>query len=186
MSDDLLTSLLANLPCVFGQEIDYLRDIGKTFKPETNVLMLGMGSGQMALLMHLGARENYREPYPAKMFNFYVVEWAPNGTYEVHMRHYGFDVGTIVVGTTWDVAEQFQDKFFDFIIVDACHWKQCVSKDVESYWSKLKPGGLCFFHDYIAKETDNGVEEAINDHKDETWVEIARPGISIVYQKVTK
>jgi predicted O-methyltransferase YrrM len=186
VSDDLLTSLLANLPCVFGDEIDYLRNAGKTFKPETNVLMLGTGSGQMALLMHLGARENYTEPYPAKMFNFYTVDWALNGTYEIHMRHYGFDVGTVIAGKTWDVYSQFQDEFFDFIIVDACHWKQCVSMDIEAYWPKLKTGGLCFFHDFIKKETDNGVEEAINEHKNENWLEIARPGISIVYKKVTK
>ena len=178
---DLLTHLLANLPCVFGDEIDYLRNIGKTFKPDTNVLMLGTGSGQMALLMHLGARENSSA---AKMFNFYTVDWALNGTYETHMQHYGFDIGTVIAGKTWDVYTQFQDEFFDFIIVDACHWKQCVSMDIESYWFKLKVNGLMFFHDFIAKEEGNGVEEAINEHKNENWLEVCRPGISIVYKKI--
>lgn len=185
MSTDLITHLLANLPCVFGDEIVYLREIGKTFRPDTNVLMLGTGPGQMALLMHLGAREKYVEPFPAKMFNFYTIDWALNGTYEAHMQHYGFDVGTVIPGTTWDVYTQFPDAFFDFIIVDACHWKQCVSKDIVAYWPKLKPEGLMFFHDFIKKETDNGVEEAINEHKDESWKEICHPGISIVYQKLS-
>lgn len=184
MSSDLLTHLLANLPCVFGEEIPYLRNIGKTFKPDSNVLMLGIGSGQMALLMHLGARENYDKPYPAKMFNFYCVDWAYNGTYEVHMQAYGFDIGTIIQGKTWDVYTQFPDAFFDFIIVDACHWYSCVSKDIEAYWSKAKVGSLVFFHDFIPKETDNGVEKAINEHKDETWEKVAEPGISIVYKKL--
>lgn len=181
MSDDLLTHLLANLACVFGDEIEYLRNIGKTFEPDTNVLMLGTGSGQMALLMHLGAREEH--PERDHLFNFYTVDWAPNGTYEIHMRHYGFEIGTLIAGKTWDVYTQFPDEFFDFIIVDACHWKQCVEMDIEAYWPKLRKNGLCFFHDLVKKEEGNGVEEAINDHKDENWIEIARPGISIVYRK---
>ena len=48
----------------------------------------------------------------------------------------------------------------------------------------MKAGGLIFFHDYIRKESDNGVEEAINEHKDENWLEVCRPGISIVYKKI--
>jgi len=182
--NDLLQHLMSNLPSVFGDEIDYLRNIGKTFTPDTNVLMLGTGSGQMALLMHLGARENYTEPYPAKMFNFTTVDWGDTSTYVVHMQWYGFDVGTVVAGKTWDVHVQFPDNSFDFIIVDACHWKQCVEMDIDAYWPKLKVGGLMFFHDYIKKETDNGVEEAIESKKNEDWEEVCRPGISIVYTRL--
>jgi hypothetical protein len=55
--------------------------------------------------------------------------------------------------------------------------------DINAFWSKLKIQGLMFFHDYIKKEEGNGVEEAINEHKNENWEEVCRPGISIVYKK---
>lgn len=181
---DLLEHLLTSLACVFGYEIKYLREMGKTFSPDTNVLMLGTGSGQMALLMHLGARENFSEPYPAKMFNFYTVDWGDTRTYEAHMGWYGFDPGEVIEGKTWEVADRFKDESIDFLIVDACHWRDCVERDIDAYWSKVKVGGLVFFHDYIKKETDNGVKEAIDSRKDETWEEICYPGISAVYRRL--
>ena len=59
-----------------------------------------------------------------------------------------------------EASRDFPDEFFDFIYIDAEHRYEYVSSDIESWWPKLKSGGLFSGHDY----------ENHNDNKSETWV----------------
>lgn len=42
----------------------------------------------------------------------------------------------------------FNDKYFDFIFIDANHTHAAVIADLESWWPKLKPNGIMMGHDY--------------------------------------
>lgn len=51
-------------------------------------------------------------------------------------------------GKTLDVVDEFSDKSFDVILLDADHSYHGVSRDFYAYENKLKDDGLFVFHDY--------------------------------------
>lgn len=67
-------------------------------------------------------------------------------------------------------ASQFEDDYFDFIMIDAGHSYDDVAADLSAWWPKLKAGG-CFSGDDYAN-TNNptegayGVVEAVNEFAD--------------------
>lgn len=46
-------------------------------------------------------------------------------------------------------AKLFSDEYFDFIYLDADHTYQSVLEDLNSWWPKIKKGGILSGHDYI-------------------------------------
>jgi hypothetical protein len=48
----------------------------------------------------------------------------------------------------------FPDEYFDFIFIDADHSYQAVVRDLESWWPKIKKGGLFCGDDYIPDDGD--------------------------------
>jgi hypothetical protein len=48
-----------------------------------------------------------------------------------------------------DALINYEDDFFDFIYIDACHLYESVLWDMENYFPKLKNGGLMGGHDYF-------------------------------------
>lgn len=51
-------------------------------------------------------------------------------------------------------ADIFPDEYFDFIYIDADHSYEGVVRDIESWWPKIKKGGLFCGDDYIPDDGD--------------------------------
>jgi len=69
----------------------------------------------------------------------------------------------IVKSISWDASKNYQDNSLDFIFIDAGHDYESVSKDLKSWYPKVKLGGVIAGHDYH----DNGtckVFSAVNDY----------------------
>ncbi len=50
-------------------------------------------------------------------------------------------------------VNNIKDFGFDLVLIDACHGKPCVMADFLTIENKIKPGGLCMFHDCGTEET---------------------------------
>jgi predicted O-methyltransferase YrrM len=58
-----------------------------------------------------------------------------------------------------DASKLFDDNFFDFVFIDACHEYDCVKEDIEFWLPKVKSGGIMAGHDYHM----SGVKMAIDE-----------------------
>lgn len=83
---------------------------------------------------------------------------------------------TVCSGMSWECLAGFEDGFFDFIYVDACHDYESISRDIEVVVRKVKDGGIIQFNDYtlwdILGRTYYGVVPAVNRMIAETGAEI--------------
>jgi hypothetical protein len=69
---------------------------------------------------------------------------------------------SIVRKFSYDAADSFNDKYFDFVYIDSCHLYECVIEDLLKYAPKVKENGLICGHDYF--EYDNfGVIKAVDE-----------------------
>lgn len=59
-----------------------------------------------------------------------------------------FDLVTPIKGFSWDMAEQFDDGYFDFVFIDADHSYPAVQKDIAAWLPKVRDGGILAGHDY--------------------------------------
>jgi hypothetical protein len=169
------TELNARLPYTFGNEIEYLQQLGKTLQPHSHVVMLGVGPAVMALALLEGA---------TCAFNFWGVD-AFNATGLAHLKEAGFEgCLNFISSFSWAAAQRFENNSVDLLIIDAAHDYSSVCKDIVAWYDKVKQNGILFFHDWTALESDNGVQQAINEHKTLFWQELAQPGVSIVFRKI--
>lgn len=71
-----------------------------------------------------------------------------------------------------DAVRDFQDESLDFVYLDANHRYSHVLDDLNSWWSKVKPGGLLCGHDY-QNSSENGsiieVKSAVTKFLDTHW-----------------
>lgn len=83
-------------------------------------------------------------------------------------------------GKSWEVAEKFENSYFDLIFIDADHSYEGVYKDLKAWLPKIKPGGILAGHDYYSSE---GVQKAVNevlmndivtDGGSNTWMKIIK------------
>lgn len=51
-----------------------------------------------------------------------------------------------------EAAQKIPDYSLDFVYIDARHDYCAVSEDIESYWPKLRPGGIMSGHDYLTQD----------------------------------
>jgi predicted O-methyltransferase YrrM len=51
-------------------------------------------------------------------------------------------------------ADLFPDEYFDFIFIDADHSYEAVIRDIESWWPKIKKGGMFAGDDFIPDDGD--------------------------------
>lgn len=66
-------------------------------------------------------------------------------------------------GTSWKVAQDFPDAYFDWVFIDAGHDQESVSRDIEAYRPKMKPGGWVTGHDY-GNDRFPGVAKGVHQH----------------------
>ena len=51
--------------------------------------------------------------------------------------------------TSKQASELFNDNYFDFVYIDACHEYENVKSDIEYWYKKIKIGGYLGGHDYV-------------------------------------
>ncbi len=165
------------LPYAFGTEIEYLHKLGSELIPGSVAVMLGVGPAIMALALLEGSN--------GTSFDFYAVD-NQNFTGASHLVAAGFGERVYFIqDLSWNAAERFSYKSVDLLIVDACHDYDCIVRDIQAWWGRIKVGGIVFFHDYL--ETDgslsSGVYSAVEKFRKESWQELGRLGISIVFRR---
>lgn len=80
----------------------------------------------------------------------------------------------VVQSLSWDAAKLFQDESVDFCYVDAGHTYDCVSKDLEAWWPKIKPGSYFGGDDYTKGHP--GVQQAVWDFFGPKNIRVRRSG----------
>ena len=65
----------------------------------------------------------------------------------------------IVKSLSWDGAKNYEDGSLDFVFIDAAHDYESVTKDLNSWFPKIKIGGIISGHDY---RPHMGVYPAVN------------------------
>jgi hypothetical protein len=161
-------------PYLFGNEIDFLEATASQLPDHAEVVMLGVGPAMMVLAMLSGN--------PNLIVSGYDTD---NFTGVIHVEQAGH-AGQLLVTkkVSWLAADAWEDESVDLLLVDACHDQECVVKDIQAWWSKIKPGGILFFHDYITPEGElTGVFNALHQCITDEWVLLDTPGISAVYKK---
>lgn len=58
-----------------------------------------------------------------------------------------------------ECVNEFPDKYFDFVYIDADHSYQSVKNDILAWSSKVKDGGILAGHDYIMNSVKQALEE---------------------------
>jgi hypothetical protein len=68
-------------------------------------------------------------------------------------------------GYSCDVLKDFDDDYFDWVYLDACHWYEEVKKDLLMLLRKVKPQGWICGHDYQIEpgHQGSGVMRAVNE-----------------------
>lgn len=66
-----------------------------------------------------------------------------------------------------DCATKFPREFFDFIYLDSDHSYEHVKRELQIWWTRLKPGGIISGHDYTnvnnPSEGEYGVVQAVDE-----------------------
>jgi len=90
-------------------------------------------------------------------------EWH-NKNYNEAMMRMGFAIQKVKVlrGISWDMASSVEDESLDLLYIDCCHSYECVMKDINAWWPKLKKGAIAAFHDY-EMEHQYGVKKAVKE-----------------------
>ena len=71
----------------------------------------------------------------------------------------------IIKAYSLEVSKLFEDKFFDWIYLDANHSYESIKKDLNAWYSKIKSGGLFVGHGYTSHllYSSFGVVQALNE-----------------------
>ena len=63
-----------------------------------------------------------------------------------------------------EASDQFEDDSLDFVFIDASHEYEDVKKDIQTWLSKIKKGGILAGHDYyLGCDYFPGVKKAVNE-----------------------
>lgn len=63
---------------------------------------------------------------------------------------------------TSDCVHNFEDLSLDYVYVDARHDYKGALMDMESYWPKIKRGGILAGHDYVEQNEIGGQDWTVN------------------------
>lgn len=76
------------------------------------------------------------------------------------MERFGEDF-RLLIGESTEVAQWFEDGFFDFVYIDGDHHLENVLADLRSWWPKVRSGGVFSGHDFVSKGKTKRVEKAL-------------------------
>jgi len=70
----------------------------------------------------------------------------------------------VLEGTSWEMADQFEDNTIAFCFVDAAHDYVSKTNDIKAWLPKIKKGGMIAGHDYTSvMDGYNRTYDAVND-----------------------
>lgn len=82
---------------------------------------------------------------------------------EAHFKDY--PNVTTIKGYSVDVAQQFEDEYFDFVYLDAGHEYEDIAADIDAWYRKVKKGGVLAGHDYHNTDPNYpGLDRAVDDY----------------------
>lgn len=85
----------------------------------------------------------------------------------------------VIKSLSWEGSKNYEDNSLDFVFIDAGHDYESVTKDLKSWYPKIKNKGIIAGHDY---HYDCGVYPAVNDFfKDKN--NIKQIGACWIYEK---
>lgn len=88
-------------------------------------------------------------------------------TYKTNLENAGVrDIITDIRGLSWDGALHFNDNSIDFCFIDADHTYESVTKDIQSWFPKVKIGGIISGHDYDQNNIEGVVRSVTKFFKD--------------------
>jgi hypothetical protein len=90
--------------------------------------------------------------------------------------------------TSVEGSKLFPDKYFDYIYIDGNHRYKTVKEDLETWYPKLKKGGVFSGHDYVSPAVAKACKEFAKDKGLELifWAEPKDKGISAYKKKEIK
>jgi hypothetical protein len=93
-----------------------------------------------------------------------------NALAKTFMSIYGYQSkATLIRELSLDASKIFNDSFFDWVFLDADHKYESVKEDLETWFPKIKKGGVFCGHDYLDSNKDNnghtdfGVKKAVDE-----------------------
>jgi hypothetical protein len=120
-----------------------------------------------------GGQEHYTQD---QMNNFHATMMRT-------IAHSNFEnVMPIIQESAW-AAKLFSDNYFDFVYIDASHAYDDVLNDINTWWPKVKHGGLFGGHDYgnLTQNPMAGAEvkKAVDDFLKEKKIPVKDPSIGL-------
>lgn len=89
-------------------------------------------------------------------------DWHDKNYSDAMMRvNFAIEKVKVLRGISWDMAKKVDDESLDLVYLDACHSYDCVKKDLEAWYPKVKTGGFIAGHDYLNRAY--GVFDAVRD-----------------------
>jgi hypothetical protein len=157
-----LTFLLERMP--FSTWVDHIAfgyDIVEAVRPET-LVELGTQSG----VSYFSFCQSVRD-HALSTRCFAVDTWrgdAHTSAYdeslfqevEAHNAAQYSDFSTLLRMHFDEARERFEDESIDFVHIDGYHTYEAVRHDFESWFPKVRPGGIVLFHDVVARLHDFG------------------------------
>jgi predicted O-methyltransferase YrrM len=105
-----------------------------------------------------------------------------------NMQILGLDNVHPFVSSSLQAVELFKDDSIDLIFIDADHIYEFVKKDIQSWYSKVKKGGILCGHDCELKYTDAGkFTKVIDQHINDIAISgVCHPGVTRALYDVFK
>ena len=156
----------------FPERQKTLIDLIKKNKPHS-IIEIGFNMGHSSLIIcdtivrMIQDGEFDKEPVTINVFDICEHECTvPNfKILSESVKPYGIFMN-LIPGSSLDTIPNFMnahDIMFDFVEIDGCHTYECLLKDVENTWDRVKPGGIIYIDDYKSTEVnipdvDRGIE----------------------------
>lgn len=163
---------------------NYLKEIEKIIPQKPTCVEVGVFKGIFSQLiynclkprkLHLidpwehGADKNSPATHYSGKISHLPTAYSTNDQYQLVKSKFNNQIQSESVvlhqGYSYDCVESFDDNYFDFIYIDACHLYESVKADLEMFLPKLKTNGLMCGHDYFNDPRDSnfGVIQAVDE-----------------------
>lgn len=153
--------------------IQYRRDLWQAIQVEGNAAEIGVAEGRYSLELLSWKDGNGRNLFD----KVYLVDrwacnpdqfgdasmpqtWHENNYEEVVQRTRIHGIRPVLLrGDSHRMADLVDDQSLSFLYIDGDHSLEGVTRDLQAWFPKVKPGGLIALHDY--ENPDYGVKEAL-------------------------